>query len=680
MAKLENNFGISIGDRESTAWSEGRNFDLKIDLLGGFSLKLGGKAISVANRKACALLGYLASKEGRSASRQQLVGLLWSEVSEDRARASLRQTVRRLRLAFDEVALPGLSADRNEIALAPAERDVDRIRDGLDKGRVDPALLQAEHVAQEFMSGFEEVDPAFRSWLVVQRETLSQRLIRQLTDLIETPRLAEDGTGKEAAVALSLLEPTNEIACRHLIRLAAREGDVATALGHYNKLWSLLEDEYDAEPSQKTIDLIAAVKLGEIGPAGADPPSAPQTGRALGNKSKLVLQISETEYSFLDDEQSHICRGFRSELFATLVKFREWTVIDKAALPMGALEKADRVVDYELTGQFTKVGDTLCFTCQLTDCMTGNLVWSERFQFEQENFFTSQRDVVHRINFSLNVHISQERLQKVANQPDISLDIYDRWLRGQAYFLKWSPDSRSRATRIFRSIIEDEPTFARAYSSLVSLYNSDHFVFPGVIRSADASSRALEFARKAVDLDPLDARSQLHLGWAQAMSGEFDIAQITFGLACALNENDPWTAASAAGGFAYSGMPEAGREWSEKALKLAIAPVPMVWAYTSVVRYINEDYAGCVLAATQSENDIMIMRAWRAAALWRLGRPEEARRQCERFFEVIRKNWFGAGPPTQDTIIDWAVGCFPIRSKAVLNDFRFGLNASATEA
>jgi hypothetical protein len=33
---------------------------------------------------------------------------------------------------------------------------------------------------------------------------------------------------------------------------------------------------------------------------------------------------------------------------------------------------------------------------------------------------------------SLNVQLSAERLRRLAGEPDVSLDVYDRWLRGQS--------------------------------------------------------------------------------------------------------------------------------------------------------------------------------------------------------------------------------------------------------
>ena len=65
--------------------------NLSINLLGKFSLHVGDHGIELLSRKTKALLGYLALTEIQEESRERLIGLFWSEVPEERARASLRQ-------------------------------------------------------------------------------------------------------------------------------------------------------------------------------------------------------------------------------------------------------------------------------------------------------------------------------------------------------------------------------------------------------------------------------------------------------------------------------------------------------------------------------------------------------------------------------------------------------------
>lgn len=88
---------------ESGRQSQSTSVRLYLSVLGGFVLSdAHGAQITIRNRKACALLAYLALSQHATESRERLAGLLWSDSGEDKARASLRQTLKRLRSQFDE--------------------------------------------------------------------------------------------------------------------------------------------------------------------------------------------------------------------------------------------------------------------------------------------------------------------------------------------------------------------------------------------------------------------------------------------------------------------------------------------------------------------------------------------------------------------------------------------------
>ncbi len=68
----------------------------------------------------------------------------------------------------------------------------------------------------------------------------------------------------------------------------------------------------------------------------------------------------------------------------------------------------------------------------LRDDTTGIYVWSESFRLGLNNWFEAQQRIIRRIASSLNVQLSAERLMRLAGEPDVSLDLHDRWLRGQS--------------------------------------------------------------------------------------------------------------------------------------------------------------------------------------------------------------------------------------------------------
>src|SRR5437667_3983890 len=78
---------------------------LELRLLGQFDVRLGEVPIGIPSRPAQSLLAYLALTAGTAHRRERLAALLWPDVEDDSARASLRQGLWRIRKAL-EARLP----------------------------------------------------------------------------------------------------------------------------------------------------------------------------------------------------------------------------------------------------------------------------------------------------------------------------------------------------------------------------------------------------------------------------------------------------------------------------------------------------------------------------------------------------------------------------------------------
>src|SRR3954452_9573075 len=83
-----------------------RDTALKISVFGGVGLSISGKDVRLPNRRARALLAYLALSEARKESRERLAGLFWGDTQERNARSSLRQVLFEARDALRTLASP----------------------------------------------------------------------------------------------------------------------------------------------------------------------------------------------------------------------------------------------------------------------------------------------------------------------------------------------------------------------------------------------------------------------------------------------------------------------------------------------------------------------------------------------------------------------------------------------
>ena len=150
--------------------------------------------------------------------------------------------------------------------------------------------------------------------------------------------------------------------------------------------------------------------------------------------------------------------------------------------------------------------------------------------------------------------------------------------------------------------------------------NIEHFVHPGLFRDLGKARATLELAKTAVQLDPVNSRAHLCCGWSYVMALREAEAAPHMELACELNDNDPWTLLSCAHYYAFCGSIEQARLRAEQSLALSPAPSYLEWAYHGTIRFLCGDYAGALEASDRAHGAITSLPAWRAAALFYLGR------------------------------------------------------------
>lgn len=391
--------------------------------------------------------------------------------------------------------------------------------------------------------------------------------------------------------------------------------------------------------------------------------------------AKMRLILKPFGMHGIDGDRVHLVQGFGLHLAACLVRFREWTVIDRPSSE-APVQLSDSVPQYCIECTAYQAGTEINMVMVLRDERTGVYVWSESFRLGLDNWFEAQQRIIRRTATALNVQLSVERLMRLAGEPDVSLDIYDRWLRGQSLHFKYDAESWQRAVAIFRDAIRENPEFSPSYSSLVQMNNSEHIVHPGILPDPEKARMTLELAKTAVRLDPVDSRAHLCCGWSHVWAGREAEAAPHMELACELNDNDPWTSLSVAHYYAFCGSAEHARRLAEQAFALSPAPLHLGWAYHSTIRFICGDYAGALAASDRAYGATHLVPAWRAAILFHLGRQDMAREEAQRFLNGIRSFWVGSSAPTDEAVTRWALQAHPISVRSRWETLRDGLGGA----
>jgi DNA-binding SARP family transcriptional activator len=234
---------------------------VQLALLGGFQARCGeSPPLILSARKAHALLTYLALPPGQAHPRSQLAALLWGELPEAEARASLRQALFTLRKALPVGLPPVLLVDRTTVALEPKAVEVDVARfERLVAEGTPAALVEAAGLYRgDLLAGLVLKEaPGFEEWLLGERERLRELAQEGLAKLLaHQRRVGAIDAAVQTGLKLLTLDPLQEPVHRTLMRLYAELGRRGAALRQYQHCLGVMQRELGLEPEAETKGLL----------------------------------------------------------------------------------------------------------------------------------------------------------------------------------------------------------------------------------------------------------------------------------------------------------------------------------------------------------------------------------------------------------------------------------------
>lgn len=255
-------------DKESAArWA--------LRVLGGFELTelATGQRLTGLGKRERVLLAYLAVAPNCRENRRKLATLLWGDASDETALDNLRTCVWGLRKALGDTAHRIVASEGECIVLDSIVFEVDALNFRRSAAATDAAELRAavELYGGEFLDGLGIENEEFESWRRSTANSLRDSAVdaagRLLKHLFETGDI--EGAIR-SGLRLLQIDPLNELAARHLMRLYARSGRRSAAIQVYRTLADSLKAELDARPDVETRTIYA-----EIARGGDDRPPEP---------------------------------------------------------------------------------------------------------------------------------------------------------------------------------------------------------------------------------------------------------------------------------------------------------------------------------------------------------------------------------------------------------------------
>lgn len=240
--------------------------ELRIELLGGFRVAVGARAISEGawrRRKPAALLKLLALAPGHRLHRVQIMEMLWPELDPPAAGANLRKALHQARRVLSAEEGASLIASVGELLSLRSQRlwvDVDAFRAAVAAARRTRDADAYAHAIDLYRDGLLPEDP-YEEWAIEPRDEFHLEflaILEELAALLEARGDLDEAT--RIVRRLVAAEPLREESHAWLIRLHALAGRRGEALRQYEHLRELWSDELGSEPSPETQRLYEEVR------------------------------------------------------------------------------------------------------------------------------------------------------------------------------------------------------------------------------------------------------------------------------------------------------------------------------------------------------------------------------------------------------------------------------------
>ena len=224
-------------------------------------------------------------------------------------------------------------------------------------------------------------------------------------------------------------------------------------------------------------------------------------------RARPMLAVLPFENLSGSPDQAYFSDGFTDELIGQLGALNPEalgviarTTVSRYRDGRQSVAEIGRVLDveYVLEGSIRRAGDQVRITAQLIDVKSQTQLWAASYDHDVRDVLMAQRDVAMKVADSLTMSV----LRVAAVRPMPSPAAYDATLRGKALRQQATEASLARAQEYFAEAIALDPAYAVAHAGLADVLlvlGSPGWEFD---RPRDLLAKALESARRAIELDP----------------------------------------------------------------------------------------------------------------------------------------------------------------------------------
>ncbi|MGR5176676.1 transmembrane adenylate cyclase [Vibrio parahaemolyticus] len=256
---------------------------------------------------------------------------------------------------------------------------------------------------------------------------------------------------------------------------------------------------------------------------------------ARDNQKSLSPTITVLPFLSLseDAEKRFFAEGFGEELATELARFDMLKVVSMHALGETSIDPRTSAdvkglgeklgVSFITSGTMQALGNKVRIYAKLYRTDSGEQVWAEKYTCDlaTEDLFSVQDDIIAEVVAELasSFGIIHREIYQSCNQKKIEhLSTYEATLRYRHYLMTLSEDTHQLATQALLSAVQNEPDVALLHAMLSVLFFDAEML--GMNPVEDAVEKALNYARRAVELEPTNQESQIAMLMAYQVKGD----------------------------------------------------------------------------------------------------------------------------------------------------------------
>jgi adenylate cyclase len=295
-------------------------------------------------------------------------------------------------------------------------------------------------------------------------------------------------------------------------------------------------------------------------------------------------------------------------------------------------------VRYVLEGSVRREGERIRVTAQLIEADSGNHIWAERYDRDQQSVFAIQDEITLAVVTAIGPAVADAEMHRAMRRSPKSLGAWDLYQQGTWHLAKLVPEANDEARGLFEKAIDLDPMFATAHVGSSRAYQRAGTQYLTMPRD-EAVKLASVHAREAVQLDPGDADALAELAWTMFLQGDMENALATARQALSINPSCAQAHRNMGSVLIFTGRWVDGRQALGIFERLSPRDANITTAQRQIANsyYFERNYERCIEAARRqlsAHPNLPLTYRWLAAALGQLGRIEEARAALDKSIAI----------------------------------------------